>query len=94
MNDISIQWDVIQKRFAELQEQVSSTSLEGKRHLVQKELSYLSTLLSKHKEIKRLEAERQSIAAEKAKGDSELASLYDEELERIDAALLKRAAGP
>ncbi len=88
MNDISIQWDVIQKRFDELQEQVSSSSLEGKRHLVQKELSYLSTLLSRHKEIQSLEAERKAIESQ-LHNDAELAPLYEEELQTIEAALLK-----
>ena len=56
MNDTSIQWDVIQKRYDELSDQVNSSSLEsGKRHIVQKELSYLSTVLAKHREIVRLE---------------------------------------
>ncbi len=94
MNDLAIAWDVIQKRFAELQEQVSSTAFDGKRHLVQKELSYLSTLLSKHKEMQRLKAEIQALEAQlKENGDAELAPLYEEELRTLEDALLKEQQG-
>lgn len=86
MDDTLIQWDSIQKRFDELTEQVQSASLEGKRHLVQKELSYLSTLLSKHKDLLRIQKEREALLAQKAENtDGELASLYDEELHNLTA---------
>jgi len=81
MSDTLIQWDILQKRFDELTEQVSSSTLESsKRHLVQKELSYLTTLLSKHKEIDRLETERSTILEQRnATLDAEMGALFDEE---------------
>mgnify|MGYP000491087607 CR=1 FL=1 len=81
MSDTLIQWDILQKRFDELTDQVSSSTLESsKRHLVQKELSYLTTLLSKHKEISRLEHERSIILEQlSATTDPEMATLFDEE---------------
>ncbi len=91
MSDTLIQWDVIQKRYDELNDQVNSASFEsGKRHIVQKELSYLSTLLGKHREIMRLEAEQKALMTQKQETtDPELAELYEEELNLIDATLLK-----
>ncbi len=91
MNDRSISWDVIQKRYDELNGQVSSASLDSsRRHLVQKELSYLSTLLSKYKEILRLEGEQQSLEAQKKENkDPELDELYDEELSSLKTSLEK-----
>lgn len=90
MNDSLIQWDGIQKRFDELTEQVQAASFESKRHLVQKELSYLSTLLSKRKELDRIQKERDAILSQKAENkDPELASLYDDELQNLIAAYEK-----
>lgn len=89
MNDTSISWDVIQKRYDELSEQAGSATLESsKRHVVQKELSYLSTLLAKHKEILRLEKEIQLLEAQKSE-DPTLAPLYEEELSAVQGALVK-----
>lgn len=88
---ISISWDILQKRYDELAEQVSSSALESsKRHLVQKELSFLSTLLSKHKEIERLEREYKHLEEQKAENqDPEFGQLLDEELQTIQD-ILKR----
>ena len=89
MTDTSISWDIIQKRFDELNEQAGSATLESsKRHIVQKELSYLSTLLAKHKEILRLEKEIQLLEAQKSE-DPTLAPLYEEELSSVQGALVK-----
>src|SRR5262245_46618239 len=91
MSDTLIQWDVIQERYNELTDQVNSASLEsGKRHIVQKELSYLSTLLTKQREILRLEADKKALITQMQENtDSELAPLYEEELTLIDGALEK-----
>ena len=91
MSDSLIQWDVIQKRYDELNDQINSASFEsGKRHIVQKELSYLSTVLGKHREIMRLEAEKSALMGQKEETtDSELAQLYEEELTLVEVALLK-----
>lgn len=90
MSDTLIQWDAIQKRFDELNESLMSASLDGKRHLIQKELSVLSTLLTKHKELERISKERDAILAQKASNsDPELASLFDEEVASLDVAYTK-----
>ncbi len=75
-----------------LNDQVNSASLEsGKRHIVQKELSYLSTLLAKHREIMRLEAEQKALQTQKQENtDPELAPLYEEELSSDRCSAFKR----
>ena len=85
MSDTLIRWDIIQKRFDELSEQVSSPNLESsKRHVVQKELSYVSTLLTKHKEITRLEKECADLDAQlQANTDPEMAPLFEDELQEL-----------
>ena len=82
MSDTLIQWDVIQKRFDELSGQLSSPAFDNTtRHVVQKELSFLSTLLSKHKEITPLEKERADLEAQLAANtDPEMATLFEDEL--------------
>lgn len=84
-------WQSIAKRFEELSSQLSSSSLESsKRHIVQKEHSYLSTLLSKHKEIENLEKQRTELETQKNQGlDSELNALYDEEIANLNAQIKK-----
>lgn len=91
MSDTLISWDVIQKRYDELNDQVNSASIEsGKRHIVQKELSCLSTVLAKHREIIRLEAEQKALLAQKQETtDPELSQLFDDELTLIDTTLEK-----
>jgi peptide chain release factor 1 len=91
-SDTLIQWDTIQKRFDELNEQASSSTLEAsKRHLVQKELSYLTTLLSKHDEILSLTSWYDSIISQLAANvDPDMVPLYEDELkifaEKISSA--------
>ena len=89
MSDSPLQWDIIQKRFDELNDQVSSSSLESsKRHIVQKELSFLSTVLSKHKEIVRIEKERALLQEQlQASADPEMALLYEDELASVNASI-------
>lgn len=84
-SDTLIQWDSIQKRFDELNDQASSSTLEtSKRHLVQKELSYLSTLLSKHKDMVQLGKEYDLLSAQlEANSDDEMALLFEEELKEV-----------
>ncbi len=92
MSEPLIAWDDIQKRFEELNEQISSSALDNNtRHVVQKELSYVSTLLSKHKEIVRLEQEKASLEVQLTESkDPEMAELFTEELAVVDAVLKER----
>lgn len=89
MSEPLIAWDDIQKRFDELNEQVSSSTLESsQRHVVQKELSFLSTLLTKQKEIARLTAEQASLETQRnAAEDPEMAELFGEELAVVSQQL-------
>jgi len=84
-HDSLIQWDSILKRFDELNDQVSSSAVElSKRHVVQKELSYLSTLLAKHKDIVLLEKEYELLATQlEANSDEGMAVLFEEELKDV-----------
>ena len=85
MSDPLIAWDDIQKRFDELSAQASSSTLDNNtRHVVQKELSYLSTLLSRQKEIIRLEQERTSLEVQLAEStDPEMIELFNDELVEV-----------
>lgn len=91
MDDTLIQWDVIQKRYDELNDQLSAASLDvSKRPAVQKELSYLSTLLTKYKEVERLQQDYETTRAQShEQQDPELAQLYTEELEQIHQSLMQ-----
>jgi peptide chain release factor 1 len=91
MSEMLVAWDTIQKRFDELNNEISSSSLDNnRRHVVQKELSYLSTLLTKHKEIVRLEGEKASLEAQFAESsEPEMAELFNEELAVVQASLKK-----
>jgi peptide chain release factor 1 len=89
MNNSLIPWDMIQERYNELNAQVASAMLENnKRHTVQKELSYLSTLLNKNKEIEQLEHEYKLVVSQASENsDPELAVLFNEELLGLKATL-------
>ena len=91
MSDTQLSWDTIARRFDELTEQASSPTLESsKRHQVQKELSYINTLLTKHKEIVRLEEEKSALQKHlEEQSQSELAELYKEEIASTEALLEK-----
>ena len=90
MDDTLVQWDVIHKRYDELSDQLSSSSLDtSKRPALQKELSYLSTLLAKHKEVDRLQHEHETLSAHAQESNEPgVAELYSEELEVVNRALV------
>jgi len=79
-------WESLQKRYDELSVLIASSTLDNtKRHLVQKELSYLSTLLAKYRELQIIEKERGQLLAQKEPNtDPEMAALFDEELAGLD----------
>lgn len=82
-----INWQDIILRHEELNNQLMSGSLDNnKRHVIQKEFSFLSSLLNKHREVEGLNAEyKQLVDQVNCLGDSdaELKSLYNEELDVI-----------
>ncbi len=89
MNHNQIDWESIQNRHEEILSQLSSSQIDNnKRHVLQKEISSLSSLLSKYKEILRLESESQEVAAQKAANiDQEMDILFDEEQKQLEVAL-------
>ncbi len=74
-------WRERQERYDELTQQLLAPTLDSsKRHLLQKEISYLGTLLTKNKEIEALQEEHAALvksASEEA--DTELAHMFAQE---------------
>lgn len=90
MESALFSWEKLQKRYDELTALVSSPALENaKRHLVQKELSYVSTVLKKYREIQALEQEQARLGAQKAENnDPEMGQLFDDELSALQEKLV------
>lgn len=86
---MAVLWETIQKRFDELSEQLAAPSLENsKRHLLQKEMSLLSTLLSTYNSLQRLVAQKEELALQKSQNtDPELTPLIDEEIATLDTQI-------
>ena len=84
MNRIDIAWNDIQARYDQLSNELSSSSIEAsKRHQVQKELSFLTNLLNRNNEIKKIEFKITEAQLQKeSTTDVELRLLYDEEISR------------
>ncbi len=82
-------WEALQKRYDELNEKLISPALESsQRHLVQKEVSFLSTVLSKHRSIYDVEKQRAEVLVQQATNtDPELKALFEEELTNLTAQL-------
>jgi peptide chain release factor 1 len=85
MSDSLFSWDALARRYEELGQQISSPSLEAsQRHVLQKEFSYLSTILHKRREIEALEKQEEELAAQQADAvDVELKALFEEELKLV-----------
>jgi peptide chain release factor 1 len=90
MNNSAIAWDELHRRYAELSSLLaSSASLEAsQRHLLQKEFSYLSTVISKHTEIEKLKAELAHIKSQVI-DDPEIVSLFNEEALSLEGRISK-----
>jgi len=88
---MAIQWDALQKRYDELAQVLTNQALDTRdRHKLQRELSLLSGLLAKNKDIEDLQeqiAQNQSQSA--ANTDSEMALLFQEEYAELQARLEK-----
>lgn len=81
----SVDWAALEKRSEELSNQLVSPSLDNiTRIAAQKEHSYVSGILQKHREIALLEEERAALERQKKDNlDPEFALLLDEELADI-----------
>ncbi len=77
-------WDKIQARFNELTGQLAGSVDPRERHKLQKEHSYLNSILTKNQEILRLDEVIQKSHAEAAAADSEMQSLYEEEVHELE----------
>ncbi len=79
------QWDTLQSRFEALTQILSSSSVDAKeRHVLQKELSQLSTILEKktaHVFVEK--AIMETVTQMSSNSDSEMHSLYEEEIARL-----------
>ena len=82
---MTAQWQAIQDRHDSLMAQVTSPGLESsERHKLQKELSHLTNVLRKYKQIDGLIAEQEAVQEQSAQNtDSEMAQLDSSELEEV-----------
>ncbi len=89
MSRILADWDMIYKRHDELSKELVSPALDNnKRHVLQKEFSYLSTLISRHQELDRLEkALGQAKTQMSQVQDPELAAMFDEEIKDLESKI-------
>ncbi len=90
MSITTIPWSDLQTRYDELSDILSSPGLESnKRHIYQKELSYLSTILNKYKEIKELEGEIAELESQSnvENIELELKELFQEEIIEVQQSL-------
>ncbi len=80
-------WQDLQKRFDEITAQLTTAELSGSdRIALQKEHARLSTLLSKHTEIQELQKTvEQTTQLSGQNTDPEMATLYQEELDELQA---------
>ncbi len=89
---MAINWDVLQKRYNELLQELTSPSLEGaKRRELQKKLGHLSQLLEKHHRITKLDqiiadTKQQMATAE----DKELVQLFQDELVSLEVQHIQK----
>jgi peptide chain release factor 1 len=82
-------WTDIQKRYDELTQELASPASDGsKRHIYQKEHSYLSTLLTKHAEISALQSKlAQTLEQAQENTDLELKELFESEIHELNQQL-------
>jgi len=74
-------WGKIQARFDELTQMLAAPAIDPRgRHKLQKELSYLSSLLTKYKEIRLLEDSIEKAQQESETADVQMRELYNEEV--------------
>lgn len=81
----------LQQRYDELSALLASPGLDNaKRHQFQKELSYLSTVLTHQREIEGLVAQKHDLEAQKQIAtDPEMAALFEEELNEVAERIQK-----
>ena len=88
---MAIAWDSLEKRYAELSDQLSNPGLDtGKRSALQREFSNLSLVLEKHRQISSLESKIE-LTKKDADGtqDAELAQMFADELLEFQLSLTR-----
>lgn len=89
---MAIAWDSLEKRYAELSDQLASPHLEtNKRTALQREFSNLSLVLEKHREIttieRKIEQTKKDVASMQ---DAELAQMFADELLEFQLQLAQK----
>lgn len=94
MNDTVTFWQTLAERHDQLSAQLTSACIESsQRHVVQKELSYITTLLSMHRDILSLEKHYTELHEQKlVSTDIELTALIEEELATFADTLARERA--
>lgn len=87
MSESTIAWDELKRRYDELSTILAGSLDNSQRHALQKEFSYLSTMLSKNAEIEKLRAELQQV--QQQVNDPDLSLLFAEEAEQLQHRLDK-----
>jgi peptide chain release factor 1 len=83
-------WSRVERRAEEISAKLASPAVDSQeRHLLQKEMSFLSTLIAAHTEHERL-AHEQHALLEQSAADPELKELYEEELAEVSRALARQ----
>lgn len=80
-------WQKIYSRHEDLSNELVSPALENsKRHVLQKEFSYISTLISRHQELERLSKSLESSKEQlKDVQDAELKGMFEEEIKDFES---------
>jgi len=88
---MAVQWDTLARRYDEISEILTNPSLDtGKRHKLQKELSFLSGILAKYKDIETLQKQLQETESHAADNtDPDMALLFEQEMVELQARLEK-----
>ncbi|MCK5632195.1 peptide chain release factor 1 [bacterium] len=86
------QWDQLQKRHEKLTSSLADPALDNsKRHVIQKELSQLSNLLSKYNDVEALKkAFEETTQMLEANTDKDMLELYQEEIVTIEGDLKEK----
>lgn len=83
-------WSRVERRAEEISAKLASPAIDSQeRHLLQKEMSFLSTLIGTYTERERL-AREQALLTEQSEADPELKELYEEELAEVSRALARQ----
>lgn len=86
---MNVPWHAIQKRYDELVEQLALPTIDmGKRQKIQRELSHLTSLLQKHRDVATARGQVESIQNQlQSLDDESMRELYEDEKVQLEARL-------